>query len=46
MRITKKDIKDLLNFINKEDENMRLYDASPYKVIDDIKNEVKKLLDK
>lgn len=46
MRITKKDIKDLLDFINKKDEDMRWYDTSPYQAIDDIKNEVKKLLDK
>lgn len=44
MRITKKDIKELLEFINKEDENMRWYDTSPYKAIDDIKEEIKKLL--
>ena len=44
MRITKKDIKDLLNYIEKEEDDMRWYDSSPYKLIDNIKEEIKKLL--
>ena len=46
MRINKKDIKDLLDFINKKEEDMRWYDTSPYKLIDDIKKEVEYLLHK
>lgn len=44
MKVNKKDIKELLDFIEKEEEDMRWYDKSPYKLIDKIKEEVKNLL--
>lgn len=46
MKVNKKDIKELLDFIEKEEEDMRWYDTSPYKLIDKIKEEVKNLLHK
>ena len=46
MRINKSDLKSLLKDIEKKEEDMRWYNTSPYKLIEDIKKEIKYLIEK